>query len=67
MLFAKMEIEVKDDEKAILDCIQYDDFLTSDARSESEIEWKARRAYLSRYEAKEMFGEEVADKVKSVL
>lgn len=63
MLFAKMEIEVKDDEKAILDCIQYDDFLTSDARSESEIEWKARRAYLSRYEAKEMFGEEVADKL----
>ena len=63
MLFAKMEIEVKDDEKAILDCIQYDDFLTSDARNESEIEWKARRAYLSRYEAKEMFGEEVADKL----
>ncbi len=63
LMIAKMEIEVKDDERAILDCVQYDDFLTSDARNESEIEWKARRAFLSKYEVKKMFGEEVADKL----
>lgn len=63
LLIAKMEIEVKDDERAILDCVQYDDFLTSDARNESEIEWQARRAYLSKYEVEKMFGSEVADKL----
>jgi hypothetical protein len=52
-----MELEIKREDKAILECVQYNDFLTSDARNESEIEWVARRAYVSRQEAREMFGE----------
>jgi hypothetical protein len=54
---ARMTIEVKKEDKAVLECVQYDDFLTSDARNESEIEWVARRAYLSREKAGEMFGD----------
>jgi len=61
IITGRMEIEVKDDERAILDCVQYNDFLTGDARNESEIEWKARRAFLSRYEAEEKFGKDVAN------
>jgi hypothetical protein len=57
MIAARMELEIKREDKAILECVQYNDFLTSDARNESEIEWVARRAYVSRQEAREMFGE----------
>lgn len=57
IMSARMTLEVKKEDKAILECVQYDDFLTSDARNESEIEWVARRAYLSREKAREMFGE----------
>lgn len=57
----KMKIEKKDDERAFLDLVLYNDFLTSDARNESEIEWKARRAFLDREQAKKLFGDEVAE------
>lgn len=60
LIIAKISIEEKDDERAILDIIQYDDFRTSDARNESEIEWVARRAYLDREAATKLFGAEVA-------
>ncbi len=60
LVIAKVTIEKKDDEKAILDIVHYDDFFTSDARNESEIEWVARRAYLDREAAEELFGEEIA-------
>lgn len=60
----QMPVEKKDDERAILETVQYDDFLTSDARNESEIEWKSRRAYLSEREATELFGKDVAKKLK---
>jgi hypothetical protein len=60
LIIGKMEVEMKDDERAILDCVHYNDFLTSDARNESEIEWVARRAFMSRYEVEEMFGKDVA-------
>lgn len=60
LVIAKVTIEKKEDEKAILDIIQYDDFFTSDARNESEIEWVARRAYLSREAANDLFGKDVA-------
>jgi hypothetical protein len=63
MTIARMTIEVKTEEKAILECVQYDDFLTSDARNESEIDWVARRAYLDREQATATFGEEVARKL----
>lgn len=61
LTIAKVEVERKYDEKAILDIVQFDDFLTSDARNESEIEWVARRAYLDREAAEKKFGKEVAD------
>jgi len=60
MTIGIMEIEVKSKERAILDTVQYCDFLTGDARNESEIEWKARRAFLSRKEAESKFGADVA-------
>lgn len=63
LIIAKVEVETKDDEKAILDIVQFDDFLTSDARNESEIEWVARRAYLDREKATKTFGKEIADKL----
>lgn len=61
MIVGKMEMEVKDDERAVLDCVHYNDFLCSDARNESEIEWVARRAFMSRLEVEEMFGKDVAE------
>lgn len=61
LVIAKITIERKDDEKALLETVQYNDFLTSDARNESEIEWVARRAFLDQERAEEMFGKELAD------
>ena len=63
VILGMMEIEVKAKERAVLDNIQYCDFLQSDARNEAEIEWKARRAFLSKKEATEQFGEETARKL----
>lgn len=60
ILTGKMEVETKDDERAILDNVHYNDSLCSDARNESEIEWMSRRAFLSRYEVEEKFGKDVA-------
>lgn len=59
-----MPVEKKTNERAILETVQYNDFLTSDARNESEIEWKSRRAYLSRKQAEKIFGADVAKKLK---
>jgi len=63
VISARMVLEVKREDKAVLECIQYDDFLTSDARNESEIDWVARRAYLSRQKATETFGSETAERL----
>lgn len=60
LIIGKLTMEVKDNERAFLEVVQYDDFLTSDARNESEIEWVARRAYLDRDQATKIFGKEVA-------
>lgn len=54
-----MEVEAKTQEKAILDVVQYNDYLTSDGRNESEIEWRGRRAYLTRKQADELFGADI--------
>jgi hypothetical protein len=51
------EGEEKRSERAILDLVQYNDYLTSDARDEAEIEWVARRAFLSKEDAHELFDE----------
>jgi hypothetical protein len=57
---ATVEVERKDDEKAILEVVNYTDYLCSDARNESEVEWRSRRAFLSRAQAENMFGADVA-------
>jgi len=56
-----VNVEVKDDEASILDIVQYNDYLCSDARNESEVEWRARRAFLTRYQAEKLFGQKIAD------
>ena len=61
ILSASMEVEKKVSEKALLDVIQYNDYNCSDARSEDEIEWQSRRAFLDRSQAEQLFGRDVAD------
>ena len=59
----RIQVEKKDDEKALLEVIAYNDFLTNDARNESEIEWVARRAFLDKAAARKIFGVEAAEKL----
>jgi len=61
ILSASMEVEKKVSEKALLDVIQYNDYNCSDARSEDEIEWQSRRAFLDRSQAEQLFGRDVAN------
>jgi hypothetical protein len=61
LIVARMSLEIKDDERAILESVNYNDYLKSDGRTESEVEWKARRAFMSKEEVIEKFGKEVAD------
>lgn len=61
ILTASMEMERKVSEKALLDVIQYNDYNCSDARTEDEIEWQSRRAFLDRSQAEQLFGRDVAD------
>jgi hypothetical protein len=61
ILIASIEVEKKIKEKAVLDVIQYNDYNCSDARTEDEIEWQSRRAFLDRDQAEQLFGRDVAD------
>ena len=61
ILMASMQVERKVREKALLDVIQYNDYNCSDARTEDEIEWQSRRAFLDRDQAEQLFGRDVAD------
>lgn len=61
MIIASVATEKKDDEAAILEVVQYNDYLCSDARNETEVEWRARRAYLTRVQAEKVFGEDLAN------
>lgn len=63
IVLAKVEIEKKDDEAAVLDVVQYCDYFCSDARNETEVAWRAKRAYLTRIDAERIFGTEKADKL----
>lgn len=63
IILAKIEVEKKDDEKAVLDVVQYCDYFCSDARNETEVAWRAKRAYLTRIDAERIFGKEKADKL----
>lgn len=59
-LIVSVEVESKTKEKAILEIVQYNDYLTSDARNEAEVEWRGRRAFLTRRQAENLFGVDVA-------
>jgi hypothetical protein len=61
ILMASLEVERKVKEKAVLDVVQYNDYNCSDARTEDEIEWQSRRAFLDRDQAEQLFGRDVAD------
>jgi len=61
ILVASLEIDQKTSEKALLDIVQYNDYDCSDARTEDEIEWQARRAFLDRSQAENLFGKDVAE------
>jgi hypothetical protein len=63
LILAKVKVEKKESDDACLDVVQYNDYFCSDARNETEVEWRSRRAYLTRPQAEELFGMEVADKM----
>ena len=52
--------KIKDAEKAILERLHYKDYLVSPCRLPTEIEWKARRAFLDKDEVTNMFGKDIA-------
>lgn len=54
-------VPTKVSEKAILDSVHYKDFLTSCARNDTEVYWKAKRAYLDREAVIKLFGKDIAD------
>lgn len=60
IVIGSLEVENKVSEKAILEVVSYQDYFCSDARSEQEIEWQGRRAFLDRAEAEEKFGAQIA-------
>jgi len=60
IMLSSLEVERKADEKAILEVVQYSDYDCSDARTEQEIEWQSRRAFLDKAEAEEKFGKQIA-------
>lgn len=63
IILVKVKTAKKTEESAILEPVQYDDYLCSDGRTEMEVTWRARRAYISREEAEEIFGKEIADEL----
>lgn len=58
---AREEVPSKETERALIESVHYRDYLSSCARNESEVDWKARRAFLSKDKAIEKFGKDVAD------
>lgn len=63
ILIGGMQVQKKTSEKAIIEVVQYNDYYCNDARSEAEIEWQARKAFLDRSQAESMFGPEIADQL----
>lgn len=57
------EIPSKKGEKALIESINYNDFLVSCARNDSEVEWKARRAFITEQKAREKFGKDIASQL----
>lgn len=62
--FSKTVQRKKLSEKAVLDVVQYCDYFESDGRNEAEIEWRARRAYLSEDDVVKLFGGDIARQVE---
>lgn len=58
----KRSIKVKTGETARIQFIQSRDYLQSDSRTNDEIEWRAKRAWMSQDQAENIFGKDVADK-----
>ena len=63
ILIGGMEVQKKTSEKAIIEVVQYNDYYCNDARSEAEIDWQARKAFMDRSQAESMFGPEIADQL----
>lgn len=56
-------VPTKEQDRAVIELLHYKDFRESVARSESEVEWRARRAWLCREEAEEKFGKDAAKRL----
>lgn len=63
ILIGGLQVQRKVSEKAILEVVQYNDYYCNDARSEAEIEWQGRRAFMDRSQATAVFGPEIADQL----
>lgn len=61
--FATVEYEKLVDEKICYEHVHWSDFYTNPARSWSEVHWVGFRSFLSRKEAEERFGKEVASQL----
>jgi hypothetical protein len=57
------EVDYKQDEKAVLESISYNDFLYQICTNQNDIGWKGRRAYLTKDEVREKFGNDLANKL----
>jgi len=58
------KLDTIESEKAVLKFVAYNNYLNSDAQNENEVEWRAKRGYLTREEAEDLFGKETANKLK---
>lgn len=61
LILVTVKTESKNEEYSVLDVVQYNDYFCSDARNEQEVEWRGKRAYLTRSQAESLFGAEIAD------
>lgn len=60
----KRQYSEKLEEKTVLECVNYLDYLSCPARTPDEEEWRARRAYMSQEAVTQKFGKDVADSMK---
>ena len=60
------ERKVPHSEQAVVDYVHWKDFLWSPARTWGEVRWVAYRAYMTKDQVTERFGEDVADEVSYV-
>jgi len=59
-IIVREKVAAKNDEKFIIDRVHWTDYLVSPARCNTEIEWQARRAFLSKEDVTKMFGAKIA-------